>query len=283
MYSARFESDNGLVFVFGKNGGNVFDMDLGSGVSVDIGTSQGFSQVGETVETLAVNSRPIAVTGVLYRDIDNQKRNMRKIFAPFVAGKLIFEDGHYTRVYVQDPPSFSPVKQDGRFTMQLLAPFPYFYGQNEESVQIGSIVPMFKFPVNYAEPHSFGKLSEGRFSTIYNDSDVKVPYGFQITVNGTSTNPTVTNLLTFEFLRINGSFGAGYIIDVYRDENNVLRANLTDSDGNVTDIISMIDDESTFYELSVGDNLVSINDDEGGVGMSSTVSFKPVVVALYES
>ena len=142
---------------------------------------------------------------------------------------------------------------------------------------------MFKFPVNYAEPHSFGKLSEGRFSTIYNDSDVKVPYGFQITVNGTSTNPTVTNLLTFEFLRINGSFGAGYIIDVYRDENNVLRANLTDSDGNVTDIISMIDDESTFYELSVGDNLVSINDDEGGVGMSSTVSFKPVVVALYES
>ena len=283
MYSARFESDNGLVFVFGKNGGNVFDMDLGSGVSVDIGTSQGFSQVGETVETLAVNSRPIAVTGVLGRDIDNQKRNMRKIFAPFVAGKLIFEDGHYTRVYVQDPPSFSPVKQDGRFTMQLLAPFPYFYGPDKKNVQIGNVIPMFSFPVNYAEPHSFGKLSEGRFSTIYNDSDVKVPYGFQIRVNGTSTNPTVTNLLTFEFLRINGSFGAGYIIDVYRDENNVLRANLTDSDGNVTDILSMIDDESTFYELSVGDNLVSINDDEGGVGMSATVSFKPVVVALYES
>ena len=283
MYSARFESDNGLTFVFGKNGGNVFDMDLGSGVSVDIGTSQGFSQIGETVETLAVNGRPISVTGVLFRDIDNQKKNMRKIFAPFVAGKLIFEDGHYTRVYVQDPPSFSPVKQDGRFTMQLFAPFPYFYGQNEESVQIGGIVSMFRFPVNYAEPHSFGKLSEGRFSTIHNDSDVKVPYGFQIVVNGISTNPTVTNLLTFEFLKINGAFSAGYIIDVYRDENNVLRANLTDSDGNVTDIISMIDDESTFYELSVGDNLVSINDDEGGVGMSATVSFKPVVVALYES
>lgn len=283
MYSARFESDNGLVFVFGKNGGNVFDMDLGSGVSVDIGTSQGFSQIGETVETLAVNSRPIAVTGVLYRDIDNQKRNMRKIFAPFVAGKLIFEDGYYTRVYVQDPPSFSPVKQDGRFTMQLLAPFPYFYGQDEQSVQIGGIVPMFKFPVNYAEPHSFGKLSEGRFSTIYNDSDVKVPYGFQIIVNGTSTNPTVTNLLTFEFLKINGTFNAGDVINVYRDENNVLVANMTDNNGNVTDIISLIDDDSTLYELSVGDNLISINDDEGRVGMSAKVSFKSVVVALYES
>ena len=283
MYSARFESDNGLTFVFGKNGGNVFDMDLGSGVSVDIGTSQGFSQVGETVETLAVNSRPITVTGVLYRDIDNQKRNMRKIFAPFVAGKLIFEDGHYTRVYIQDPPSFSSVKKDGRFTMQLFAPFPYFYGQNEESVQIGGIVPMFRFPVNYAEPHIFGELSEGRFSTIYNDSDVKVPYGFQITVNGTSTNPTVTNLLTFEFLKINGTFNAGDVINVYRDDNNVLVANVTDNNGNVADIISMIDDDSTLYELSVGDNLISINDDEGGVGMVAKISFRSVVVALYES
>lgn len=283
MYSARFESDNGLVFVFGKNGGNVFDMDLGSGVSVDIGTSQGFSQVGETVETLAVNSRPIAVTGVLYKDIDNQKRNMRKIFAPFVAGKLIFEDGHYTRVFVQDPPSFSSVKQDGRFTMQLFAPFPYFYGSNEESVEIGNIVPMFKFPLNYSEPHSFGKRSGDRFSTVHNDSDVKVPYGFRIVVDGICTNPTVTNLLTFEFLKINGAFSAGYVIDVYRDDNNVLVANLTDSDGNVTDIISMIDDDSTFYELSVGDNLISINDDEGGFGMSARISFKSVVVALYES
>lgn len=283
MYSARFESDNGLIFVFGKNGGNVFDMDLGSGVSVDIGTSQGFSQIGETVETLAVNGRPITVTGALFRDVDNQKKNMRKTFAPFVSGKLIFEDGHYTRVYVQDPPSFSSVKEDGRFTMQLFAPFPYFYGQNEESVQIGELVPMFSFPVNYAEPHSFGEFYKSRFSTIYNDSDVKIPYSFQIIVNGISTNPTVTNLSTFEFLRINGSFSAGYIINVYRDEYNVLRAELTDGDGNVSDIISMIDDDSTLYELSVGDNLISINDDEGGVGMSATVSFKPVVVALYES
>lgn len=283
MYSAKFESDNGLTFVFGKNGGNVFDMDLGGGVSVNIGTSQGFSQVGETVETLSVGSRVITVTGVLFRDIDNQKRNMRKIFAPFVAGKLTFQDGYYTRVYVQDPPSFSSIKKDGRFTMQLFAPFPYFYGKNEESVQIGGIVPMFKFPVNYATTHSFGKISEGRFSAVYNDGDIKIPYGFQVTVNGTSTNPTVTNLLTFETLKINGTFSAGDVINVYRDNNNVLVANVTDSNGNVTDIISMIDDDSTFYELSVGDNLISINDDEGGTGMTAKVSFRSAVVALYES
>lgn len=283
MYNAKFESDSGLTFVFGENGGNVFDMDLGSGVPVNIGTSQGFSQIGETVETLAVNGRPIPVKGVLYQDVNNQKKNMRKIFAPFVSGKLIFEDGYYTRVFVQDPPSFSPIKNDGRFTMKFFAPFPYFYGKEEELIRVGEIIPKFSFPVNYAESHIFGKLSKSRFVSIFNDSDVKVPYGFQIVVNGTSTNPTVTNLLTFDFLKINGAFEPGDVIDVRRDDNNVLTATLTKGDGTIQDIISLIDDGSTFYELSVGDNLLSVNDDEEGVGMSATVSFKTVMVALYES
>ena len=283
MYSARFEADNGLTFIFGKDGGNVFDMDLGSGVSVDIGTSQGFSQIGETVETLAVNGRPIAVKGVLFKDIDNQKKNMRKIFAPFVAGKLIFEDGYYTRVYVQDPPSFSSVKKDGRFTMQLFAPFPYFYSSNETLMQIGGFTPMFRFPVNYGEPHAFGISSRNKISNIYNDSDIKVPYSVRISVIGISANPIVTNLNTLEFLKINGEFEAGNVINVFRDINNVLVANVTDSDGNVTDIISQIDDSSTFYELSVGENLISVVDDDNGYGMRAQIYFKPVVVALYES
>lgn len=283
MYSARFESDNGLVFVFGKDDGNAFDMDLGSGVPVNIGTSQGFSQIGETVETLAVNGRPIPVKGVLHQNVNNQKKNMRKIFAPFVSGKLTFEDGCYTRVFVQDPPSFSPVKDDGRFTMKFFAPFPYFYGKEEKMIRIGEIIPKFSFPVNYAEHHIFGELSRSRFASIFNDSDVKVPYGFQIVVNGISTNPTVTNLLTFDFLKINGAFESGDVINVQRDDNNVLTATLTKGDGTVQDIISLIDDDSTFYELSVGDNLLSVNDDEDGVGMSVTISYKTVVVALYES
>lgn len=283
MYSARFEADNGRTFVFGKNGGNVFDMDLGSGVSVDIGTSQGFSQIGESVETLAVNGRPISVKGVLFQDVDSQKKKMRNVFAPFVAGKLIFEDGHYTRVFVQDPPSFSPIKNDGRFTMRLFAPFPYFYGQSEESVQIGGVVPAFSFPVNYKDVHKFGQISQNRFTEIHNNGDVKAPYGVEIIVNGESSNPVVTDLLSFEFLKINGKFTAGDTLRIYRDENNVLIATLTNSNNENFDIIPMIDEGSTFYELNVGKTLVSVSDDEGGSGMRARIFFNEVVVALYES
>ena len=131
MYNVIFESENGQKYVFGADGETVFDMDLGNGVSVDIGTSQGFSQVGETVESMTVGGRQISVRGDIFGNIQSRKKIMRKVFAPFVWGKLIFEGKHYIRVCVKDTPTFSPVKDDGRFTMLLYAPFPFFYSVDD--------------------------------------------------------------------------------------------------------------------------------------------------------
>ena len=283
MYSAVYENENGLKFVLGKDGDNVFDLNVGNGVPVNLGTSQGFSQIGEAVETQSVSGRAITVKGAIFQNVISQKKAMRKVFAPFTGGTLMLSDGLFIRVIVKDPPTFSPVKDDGRFTMQLYAPFPYFYSTAESFVQIGGILPRFKFPVNYAEPHKFGEKAAGTFSEILNAGEVKVPYGLQLTVTGTSTNPTVTNLLTFQFLKINGSFSQGDFVHVYRDENNVLRAELTGADGNVLDIISQIDEDSNLFELNVGDNLISVNDDEGGAGMVARIVYSPAVVAWYES
>ena len=95
MYKVVFESDNGQKYVFGVDGETVFDMDLGNGVSVDVGTSQGFSQVGETVESMTVGGRTITVRGTVFGNVQSRKKIMRKVFAPFVWGKLIFEGKHY--------------------------------------------------------------------------------------------------------------------------------------------------------------------------------------------
>ena len=40
MYSAIFESDNGQKYIFGKDGETVFDMDLGNGVTVNVGNNR---------------------------------------------------------------------------------------------------------------------------------------------------------------------------------------------------------------------------------------------------
>lgn len=282
MYSVVFESDNGEKYVFGKAGDTMFDMDLGSGVPVDIGTSQGFSQIGETMQSRNVSGRTITVTGTVYRDVQNRKKSMRKIISPFSSGRLVFGGEYYTRVFVKNSPTFSTVKNDGRFSMQFFAPFPFFYSVNSQFSEIGSVKPMFVFPVNYATPHKFGERSATRYKDILNDGDVKVPFSAYLKSEGTSTNIVISNLTTFKKLKVNGTLQSGESINIYRDNDNVLRAELT-SDGAKSDVIHRIDESSDLFELEVGDNLISVNDDEGGASLTAKISFSPAVVALYES
>lgn len=282
MYNVVFESDSGKKYVFGKAGETIFDMDLGAGVSIDIGTSQGFSQIGETVQNRTVGGRNIAVKGVVYSDIQNRKRAIRNTFAPFSYGRLVFENQYYIRVCVKTAPSFSSVKNDGRFTMLLFAPYPFFRSVEEKNIEIGRIQAMFSFPVNYAVPHKFGEKGVERYKNIYNDSDVNIPFSLYIHSSGTSNNPIIANLQNFKTLKIKGTLNAGDYVNIYRNDDNVLRAELT-SDGITTDIISWIDENSNLYELEVGDNLISATDDEGGVSLTTKISYRPVVVAVYES
>lgn len=283
MYSVTFQSDNGKKFVFGVNGGNVFDMNLGNGLTATLSTSQGFSQVGETVQSSSVSGRSISVNGTLFRNVDTQKKTMRRIFTPYTSGKLVFDNKYYTRVFVKSSPSFSSIKNDGRFTMQFFAPYPFFFENSETVVELGTLQAMFHFPINYATPHKFGERTGTKYVNVLNDGDVLVPFSLTLrTTASESNNIVLTNLKSFQTLKINGTLNAGEVIQIYRDNDNILRATLTKNETE-EDIISRIDESSDLFTLDVGDNLISVNDDEGGNSIIATVLFNPAVVALYES
>lgn len=282
MYEVIFENDNGKKFIFGPSGSNWFGMNMGDGMEVTLGKSQGFAQVGETVETQSVAGRTIDVTGRFYGNIVAHKNSLRNVCAPLSSGRLVFQKTHYIRVFVKAAPSFSPVKNNGKFTMQFYAPFPFFSSFTENHYLIGGIVASFRFPVNYAEPHRFGTRAAEKYTNVINPGDVKVPFRLILRSEGVSTNPTVSNLTTFSFLKLNGTINAGEYVTIYRDNGNVLRAELT-QENVVTDVIHWIDDESTLVELESGDNLISATDDQGGAGLIVSFAFNPAVVALYET
>lgn len=282
MYEVIFENDNGKSFVFGPNGGNWFGMNMGDGMEITLGKSQGFAQIGETVETQAVGGRTIDVTGQVYGNIVERKNALRNVCAPLASGKLIFQGTHYIRVYVKAAPSFSAVKQNGIFKMQFYAPFPFFSAFAESFQRIGGITAAFSLPVNYATPHQFGIRDAEKYVNVVNDGDVRIPVKMVLRSEGVSSNPIITNLGTFAYLKINGTLNAGEYITIYRDDNNVLRAEKT-SEGETEDVITWIDDESSLFELESGDNLISATDDQAGAALVVSFSFNPAVGALYES
>ena len=114
-----------------------------------------------------------------------------------------------------------------------------------------------------------------------NEGDVSVPFSVYIRSSGVSTNVILRNLETLKYLRLNGSLSIGDSVKVYRDEKNILRAELT-RDGETVDIISWIDDGSDLFELDQGTNIITFNDDENGANLDVTITFNPAVVAVYE-
>jgi len=282
MFDVVFEADNGKKYVFGNAGNTWFGMNIGNGIEVSLGKTQGFSQIGDTVVTQSIGGRSISVSGQVYGNIVERKNAMRSIFAPFTTGRLIFQKAYYMRVYVKASPTFSAVKNNGLFKMQLYAPFPFFSRIEEQAYLIGEVIPNFRFPVNYNVPHRFGTRTAARYTNVMNTGDVRIPFRVHIHSSGACTNVTVSNLKTFAFLKLKGTLNAGDSVEIYRDVDNVLRAELT-SDGTVTDIISWVSEDSSLFELEVGDNLLSANDDEGGANLTVRFTFNPAVVALYET
>ncbi len=282
MLEAVFENNNGKKYTFGPSGCTWFGMNIGQGVEVNLGKSQGFAQIGETVETQAISGRTIDVTGQVYGDITERKNSLRTVCAPLDSGRLVFNKDSFIRVYVKAAPTFSVVKNNGLFKMQFYAPYPFFSSITESYFLIGGTKKNFRFPVNYGKPHRFGTRSSERYVNVLNNGDVRVPYKLVLRSDGTSTNPKVTNMSNFSFIKLNGTISAGEYITVYRDENNVLRAELT-SGSTVTDVISWIDDDSSLFELEAGDNLLSATDDEGGIALIASFSFNPAKAVLYET
>lgn len=284
MYNAKFIKDNGEVFVLGPDNNIVFDVAEGlSGINVDLGTTQSFSQIGENVDTQSVSGQRLTIKGVIYRDITNTKKRLLNVFAPFTSGKLVFDDKYYIYVYVKNSPTVAPQKNSGAFMFKLFATFPFFKELEEHTYIIGSVIPMFSFPVNYGTEHSFGWRSTTKYVNVINNGDLKAIFKVDLTTEATSENITLTNLETFKFLKLNGTLNAGEKISIYRDEKNQLKAILTNSSAEETDIISWIDDESSLYELNVGDNLMLATDENGGKNLTAQITFNSVVGGVYES
>ena len=280
MLNAIFESNNGKTFNFGIQYKNAFNMDVGQGMNTAIGTSQSFSAVGETVESRTISGRTISVTGVLYGDVPSSKRIMRSILHPLASGKLTINGTHSANVYVLNAPSFSTARDDGRYTMQFFAPFPYFFESEEKAFSLGSWKAHFSFPVTYSstEPHSFGIKSGLANVNVYNSGEVEVPYRLLVQANGNVSSINLLNITNGKFLRLDGELDTGDTLEVYRDENGILRAIKT-VDGEKLDVLSWISEDSNFYELSIGDNLVSMG---GESAISVFFYFAPAVWGVYE-
>jgi hypothetical protein len=127
--------------------------------------------------------------------------------------------------------------------------------------------PAFFFELIFPEGDDiiFSSLSNQEV-IINNTGDVPAPVRIQFL--GGSTNPTITNETTGEFITVNKVIASNEILEIttgYGDK----RVELIADDGTRTNAFNYIDLDSTFFSLALGENILSYNADSGACSTRS--------------
>ena len=275
MYKARIETEAGKIVRLDYDSGVIFDIDPLSGVDVDLATSQGFQQIGETVEHQSVAGVSRTINGVfITADAERRAQAMLRALPMFTTGRLIYDDRYFCNIHVRKTPYIRREKS-GRiiFSMMLYCETPYWLYLTDSSYVMGGYTPAFRLPVVY-DSHRYGIKNTSMFTNCINHGTVEVPFAARFTCDTPVTNPGLINVYTLEKIRINAVLQNGSVIEAGWKNG---RLYLT-QDGE--DIFSALDAESDLFVMRPGDNVLRMTADDNLEGLSVSVTYNAVEVGV---
>lgn len=282
MYDLSFTDNNGRSIALNYANGIVVSRVTGAtGMTVTTKTAQGYQQVGVSVSALTVGGRDIVINGFIFKENAQKKQDLLTIFAPFTRGRLYWEDRYWIDVVVKNAPEIDQEK-DSRFTFRLFAADPYFRASEKLVSQNGVTVGSWSFPLTFTgttigtdRPHKFGTRTSSTQFIVTNNGQADAPYEVIIEGGADIVNPKLMNTATGDFLLWNDTIEIGERLRIYSEQGRI-RVTLTDTSGVEHNAISGLDDDSTLFRLSVGDNILQTSATSGGNDIETTISFYPL-------
>lgn len=276
MYTAKIVTDSGKTFDFSYRNGVVFDIAPLSGMDVNVGTSQGFGQIGETVESTSVKGIRRTISGVI-TDPASAKMMLTALPA-FTSGRLYFNDAYYCPVTVQKTPTITKTRSGKMsFMMQVFCESPFWFRSKETSALLTGTTPLFSFPVLY-DSHKFGESKENAFTNVFNYGDISVPIDLRFSSKGSVKNYGIANARTGAILRFEDTLASGERLHFYRRSGKIVAEKTVD--GETSGAVAYLSDDSTLFDLSVGDNVLTVTADEGLSYLRASVQFNAAYMGV---
>lgn len=227
----------------------------------------GYQQDGQTPMGQFLQARMVTfslfVFGSNMQDSFNKRRELIRYLNPKETFTCIYTNDYMSVKFtcrIDGAPKFSSTQDTKGYqacTISLLVDDPYLYDIEETTRYCSVTTPTFMFPLTFSPEITFSTL-DNRTITITNNGDVETPVTFQLL--GYVENPTITNETTGEFIKVNQTIQSDEILEIrtgYGDK----RVEIIDSNGTRTNAFNYIDLDSTFFQLSVGDNEISYIDE----------------------
>lgn len=249
----------------------------------EIYTQKSPYQDGVTATHSSLGPRNIVIEGKI---IDSNRENRQayrykllSIFNPKLDGKLIIDLGSAQRQIdckVEQAPYFSSNSEQNyqNFSISLLAPNPYWQDINTIKEEVAIWRGAFEFPLEIVEEGiEMGYREPSLIVNIFNKGDVACGMKILFKALATVVNPSLFNVNTREYFKINKTMQAGEVLTVtthFQNKRVELNAN-----GVVSNAFNWIDLDSTFLQLEVGDNLFRYDADGGLDNLEVSIYYTP--------
>ena len=268
---------------------NIKDVGGLSDIRNQIYSINSMGQDGDTYLGNRIESRDIEIVGSI-KERDKERgqrlrRQLNNILNPQFSAKLIYEFGDFRRVIdcvINNAPVFIKKPIFEEFTIQLSCLFPFWREENESRFDVATWIGGMEFPIDRPEydlPQGLEIPIDGTWQigwrepalivNVINTGDVRAGMRIDFRSLGTLVNPSLLNVATGEFIRINITMLPGDVITVrtgFGEKGVTLRRR-----GEITDAFRFLDPDSTYLQLEVGDNIFRYDADVNMESLDITI------------
>lgn len=225
-------------------------------------TNNGIGQHGDYYTGSTLQSRTVSIVGYIsasFEKFKTIKRNLIKAINPTNEFKII-KNGYSIKGYPTSTIKFSHEQNESyaglyKFLIDFYCPVPFWNEGNDKKATISYWKGNFKFPLTTpkGEGTVMGYKSPSLIVNVFNPGDVETGIKIEFKALGSLSNPSLFNVNTREYIKINKDMEAGekIIVKTNYGEKKIQSIH----NGETVDILHKLDLTSTFLQLNVGDNL----------------------------
>lgn len=265
----EYENERGLSIELNRDGPLfLFSVKGFDGLEADIVSSKSAYQDGVSISKTILKDRVLTLN--CYLEVDNEqqrdilKRKLYNAFNPKLKGHMkIYTDANKLRGasnlrVIQAPifdDDYESLNELVGFQIQLSMPLPYFEDTNENRVDFGNDIGNFFFDLEIEEEGNELSIKNNSIVTnIANRGDAETPIKVVFKAKTELKNPSIYNVYTKEYIKINRTMQEGEEITVTTHKGNKRVESYLN--GVTSNIFNYLDLGSSFIWLDVGDNVI---------------------------
>lgn len=276
-----YKNSQGQELIFGLD--SEFLLKTIGGISennIDLSASRSIGQVGETITGKNVQKKSITIDGIINGNVEINRERLLNIIRPKDNAKLICILNDYESYYLDITPTMTPFVSNedcaSDFQFVVNAAYPYWKNTEGSLTRLTGIEPLFRFERNFSGTWKVGQTIVSEFINVNNPGSETIGVEFVLRARTVLRNINIINVNTLEHFSINYTMQPFEIIRIKTGFNQ--KSINSSINGNIIKHVDLLN--STFLQLSPGDNIFKVIVDENKEGLDIETIYEITKVGL---